>query len=312
MRHIFVSLLIFLSVSAISAQTHRQALDEFEQLKQKAEEIKRQSEDVQRVILQPDTSDIIAAEKENANVFRLLPREKYDKDVFKLRGGGAFYSFTKQSHSYDDIPQISLEQNYLQVGFYGASYGFMTDLGEIPLSKINESANEAAFFVKYAPPAKLSEARVEQIRTRNLEDGTQIIKNRLPAKIGNTYLLRAISYNEADTLVALRIFRKDFDGSLIIFWKEIKIFEKPNLIRDDLNYSVGNVKFESDKASSESLAAKIEAELREKGFTDVKVSEDEKMIILRGSVPRGKMADVVRLAQEIGKRPVKNELTEKD
>lgn len=311
MRHIFVSFILFLSISAVSAQTHQQALDEFERLKQKAEEIKKQSAEIQKIILQPEASDIEAARQENANVFRLLPREKYDKEVFKIRGGGAYYSFTKQSHSYDDIPQISLEQNFLQVGFYGASYGLMTDLGEIPLSKINDSTGAVGFLIKYAPPEKLSEARIEQIRARSFEFEKQSYKNRFPVKVGNTYLLRAISYNEADTLVALKIFRKDFDDSLIIFWKPIKDFEKPNLVRDDLNYSVGNVKFESDKAVSGNLAAKVEKELRKNGYNDVKVSEDEKMIILRGSVPRGKMADVVRLAQEIGNRPVKNELVEK-
>ncbi len=180
MRHIFVSLLLFLSISAVSAQTHQQALDEFERLKQKAEEIKKRSEEIQKIILQPEESDIIAAKQENANVFRLLPREKYDKDVFKIRGGGAYYSFTKQSHSYNDIPQISLEQNYLSVGFYGASYGFMTDLGGIPLSKINDSSSAVGFFVKYAPPEKLSEVRIEQVKARSFEFEKQSYKNRLP------------------------------------------------------------------------------------------------------------------------------------
>jgi hypothetical protein len=311
MRHIFVSFILFLSISAVSAQTHQQALDEFERLKQKVEEIKKQSEEIQKIILQPEESDITAAGQENANVFRLLPREKYDKDVFKIRGGGAFYSFTKQSHSYDDIPQISLEQNYLSVGFAGANYGFMTDLGEIPLSKINDSTSAAGFLVKYAPPEKLSEARIEQVKARSFEFEKQSYKNRFPVKVGNTYLLRAINYSEADTLVALKIFRKDFDDSLIIFWKTIKDFEKPNLVRDDLNYSVGNVKFAPDKSPSESLAAKIEAELRKNGYTDVKVFEEEKTITLRGSVPRGKMPDVVKMAFEIGKRPIRNELVEK-
>jgi hypothetical protein len=59
-------------------------------------------------------------------------------------------------------------------------------------------------------------------------DGVQYRQNR-PAIVGHTYLLRAISYGEADTLVAFQIHRRETDKSLIIFWKALESFEKPLL-----------------------------------------------------------------------------------
>ena len=51
--------------------------------------------------------------------------------------------------------------------------------------------------------------------------------------------------------------------------------------------------------------------MKKKGYTDVTVEATTAGITLRGSVPKGKMAEAVQAAQEAGKKPVKNELTEK-
>ncbi|MDQ3322347.1 MAG: hypothetical protein M3525_07945, partial [Acidobacteriota bacterium] len=79
----------------------------------------------------------------------------------------------------------------------------------------------------YKPPAAESEIRTEQRRAWNYEANGAVYKSNLPAVVGNTYVLRAISFGDADVLVALRIHRKDTDGSLIIFWKLLENFEKP-------------------------------------------------------------------------------------
>jgi len=55
----------------------------------------------------------------------------------------------------------------------------------------------------------------------------------------------------------------------------------------------------------------VEAALKGKGFTDVTVDATTAGVTLRGSVAKGKMAEAVQVAQEAGKKPVKNELTEK-
>jgi len=64
-------------------------------------------------------------------------------------------------------------------------------------------------------------------------------------------------------------------------------------------------------ATDTATVKKIEDALKAKGFTDVKVDGTTKPITLRGTVAKGKLAEVVQAAQEAGGTPVKNEVTEK-
>jgi hypothetical protein len=84
----------------------------------------------------------------------------------------------------------------------------------------------------YNPPSAEPEVRVEQ---RKFMDGTRIdqtlYKTRVPVEVNCALLLRSISYEESDVLVALRVVRKDADGSLIIAWKLLKTYPKPILAR---------------------------------------------------------------------------------
>src|SRR4051812_18820593 len=106
--------------------------------------VKGQSEYSVKNILSPVESDVAVAKAQGFEVFKILPRRMFDyeKNELSVRGGGAYYSFAKQSHSYDEIPQIELQSDNLSVGFYGASYGFIADLGEAPLSEISSESKE--------------------------------------------------------------------------------------------------------------------------------------------------------------------------
>jgi len=55
----------------------------------------------------------------------------------------------------------------------------------------------------------------------------------------------------------------------------------------------------------------VESALAKAGITGVMVDATTAGITLRGTVAKGKMAEAVRVAQESGKKAVKNELTEK-
>jgi hypothetical protein len=224
MRYLLSGFLVVLILSAATfAQTRQQALDNLTKIKDEAIRL-------EKLILSPDKGDIDLAEKEKVNVFRIMPREKYRNALF-IREGGAYYSFTNLSHIYDRPSQIGFEQNYLSVGFAGVNYGFISDLGEISITEIGEKTKGFNFLIEYQPPTNVPDGRVEQERARGFEvEGTNF-KNRLPAIVGHSYLLRAITYDEADVMVAFKIQRKDNDESLIIFWKLIKQFDKPILIR---------------------------------------------------------------------------------
>jgi hypothetical protein len=227
MRYLLFTFLCvsFLS-TIISAQTRQQAIDNLSKLKEEAVIL-------EKIILSPDKQDIESAEKEKVNVFRILPQGKTEKgNLYSVRGGGSYYSFSKQSHSYNEIPQIELQKDIISVGFAGVDYGFIADLGEISLADIGEKTNGYNYLMDYQPATIEPQGRIEQHRSSTGFDADGILfKRNLPEKIGHSYLLRAISYDQADVMVAFKVQRKDADGSLIIFWKPIKQFDKPVLNR---------------------------------------------------------------------------------
>jgi hypothetical protein len=53
--------------------------------------------------------------------------------------------------------------------------------------------------------------------------------DRVPALVSTTYVLRSVNYRGSDVLVAVRVVRQDTDGSMILLWKLLKKFPKPEL-----------------------------------------------------------------------------------
>jgi hypothetical protein len=84
----------------------------------------------------------------------------------------------------------------------------------------------------YAPPVKEADVRAEHRKLwQGIELSGFLFKSRLPATVSNTYLLRSVSIDTSDTLVAFRVVRKDTDGSFILVFKVLKKFPKPTMER---------------------------------------------------------------------------------
>ena len=171
----------------------------------------------------------------HTGVIRLLPREMYDgnaKRGLAMRGGGAYYSFVLKKHEYGQGSDISLEQGQLSVGFAGADYGMLLNLGDISLDEVVSDHVATRALLNYTPPIKEAEIRAEY---RKLWQGIELtgfnFKSRVPAKVGDTYLLRSISIDDSDVVVVFRVARKDTDGSLILVYKVLKSFPKPTMER---------------------------------------------------------------------------------
>lgn len=178
----------------------------------------------------------------DTGLIRLLPREIFDSEVYRerrksltMRGGGAYYSFTRLTHEYGFGSDISLDSNYLSVGFAGADYGMLLKLGNVPLEDVNMELPTAQFIWTYKPPTLEADVRAEQRRfgLGTLVDDT-LYKERVPVETNATYVLRSISFDRTDILVALRVLRKDADGSVIILWKLLKNYPKPELTRNQV------------------------------------------------------------------------------
>lgn len=213
--------------------------------------VSREPQVVRKGILAPDASDVAQQQfllsQKKTGLMKLLPRENFDWGVYKvdkkvpMRGGGAYFSFHHRSHEYGYGSDISYERGLLRVGFAGANYGMITDLGDTPLEPISAHDPRVLFLLDYKPPRKEKDARAEAkrfepIRTVQGMDGFRFdgvpYLRRVDAVVDHTYLLRSIDYRTSDVLVAFRIVRISDDGALTIAWKILKEFSPPELILD--------------------------------------------------------------------------------
>jgi hypothetical protein len=229
---LFISGLLIISINA-SAQTESRD-DVIKQIETKRSELSA----LEKKLLAPSEEDRAAYAgflgQRDRGLIRLLPREVYDKDTtLTVRGGGSYYSFANLTHAYGRGSDIALEQGFLKVGFAGADYGMLINVGDVPLEEINTEHPSVKFLAAYSTVLEEPQARLEQ---RRFGGGTKIdgvmYSERVRAQVKSTYIVRSINYSDSDVLVAFRVIRKDTDGSLIIAWKMLKEFPVPDLARN--------------------------------------------------------------------------------
>ena len=240
MKRIFVLLLLGLlsllttSISSAQTKSRQEILTEISTKRTELSNLEKQ-------FLAPteqDRSDFAELlNQPNSGLIRLLPREVFDNQSNKsltLRGGGAYYSFTRLTHEYGYGSDIELQQGQLSVGFAGYDYGMLARLGNVPLNEVSLANPVVALIERYKPPTIESEVRAEQRRFMSGQtlEGV-VLKAYIAADTGMTYVLRSISYDQSDVLVALRVVRRDTDGSVIIAWKILEKFPAPQLIRNN-------------------------------------------------------------------------------
>ena len=210
--------------------------------------LRKQLNEKEMLFLSPAAEDFAAyaefLKQPKTGLIRLFPRGLYENKL-TLSGGGAFYSFAHLTHEFGYGSDIVLQfrnndyntppiAEYYFVGGVtaGASIGFLAMLGDIPLEKVTLEHDAVKSLVAYYPPSVESEAHAVQ---RRLFAGIGI--NWLKFSGGNlaipnhTYILRSITFNKSDVLVAFRVVRREMDGSLVILWKMLMQFPRPVLFR---------------------------------------------------------------------------------
>ena len=166
---------------------------------------------------------------------RLLPRETWDNKL-STRGGGAYYSFTRLTHEYGYGSDISLEQGQFGVGFAGADFGFLVNLGDVPLETVSLESEAVRPLAEFQTPSLEKGAREQQRRaSEGFKEGERTYRGRLTEVAERTYVLRSVNYERSDVLVAFRVVREDDDGSVVLLWKMLKKYPKPTLERNVAN-----------------------------------------------------------------------------
>jgi hypothetical protein len=226
--------LVLFCFSSVSAQTSDRA-----QVDQEIQSMYDQIKEKEKLFLAPSKEDLeIYAkflEQPDAGLIRLLPREKYDGKL-SIRGGGAYYSFTRLTHEYGYGSDIELEHGKFGVGFAGMDFGFFIPLGDLLLEDVTLESAGVKALIEYQTPPTEAEIR-EQYRQghQGIKFGEFTANSRVDANAGVTYALRSFSYGSdgSDVLVAFRVIRQDQDGSVVLLWKMLKKFPPPTAIRDN-------------------------------------------------------------------------------
>jgi len=183
----------------------------------------------------------------DTGLIRLLPQPTPEQPTQrpKISGGGERYSFSFLSHNY--VADIALTFDVICQGVVGGpprcQYprklsaghdGRLTNLGDVALDQISVKDPRAAFLLAYVPPREGPKARCEWLEfLKGVTINGQLYKTGLPIQVNNTYLLRATDRSRSDVLVAFRVVREDFDGSVTLAWKLLQEF-KPRKIENVL------------------------------------------------------------------------------
>jgi len=135
-----------------------------------------------------------------------------------------------------DGSDIELAGNQFSVGFAGADYGILTNLGDVPLEDITLQDPRTSVLAQYEARRSEAGARSESRRFgQGVTVNGALYRSSLPLQVNATYLLRSIIYRGSDVLVAFRVVRQDTDGSAIILWKRLKKYSISTLQKNALN-----------------------------------------------------------------------------
>ena len=168
-------------------------------------------------------------------------------DKFSMPGGGSAFSFRQKDYQMWKLADLLYDGNSL-IAFGQISQGFLVNLGDVPLKNIRRETGGLDYFYSFAPAIDLAAAANQN---KQFVDGYSLngfnYFKLLSAVENNTFVLRSIAYqgnaprterglvyNELDydkrddVIVAFRIVRKDFNGTLTILWKILQSKPSPN------------------------------------------------------------------------------------
>ncbi len=230
------SLTLTLACLSVAAQAQSESRDDvINQLEAKRAELAVLEKKVLAVSDADREENATFLSQPDTGIIRLLPRETYDgakKRGLSINGGGAFYSFALAKHEYGQGSDVMLEQGDFSGGFAGADYGMLLNLGDVPLDLVIPDHVAVRALLEYMPTSAEPDARkAQRALWQGMDLSGVVFKKRMPAKVANTYLLRSVNFGGYDIAVAFRVTRKDTDGSMILLFKVLKRFPKPDLER---------------------------------------------------------------------------------
>lgn len=174
-----------------------------------------------------------------------------------------FAPLPAQSSQFTPRLAIRVNQGSFELAPTGLDYGFMTNLGNVPLESLAAdspdrlSLPKPAFqvFTTYRPPNRLQELQTDQRRFITGKGESLPLVSQAPVALNQTYLVRSIQFQvpeviasgrtieprerrnldqllempSADLLVAFRPINRRPDGSYVVVWRVLKRFPNPQV-----------------------------------------------------------------------------------
>lgn len=300
-----ISLLILLSTTFVFSQeqSRLQKIKEWKRVSLQIKQTKNPSQKLQErwqklmeEILSVSDSDVAESKRIGAKALRMIPNGIADSLTTEV-GSPSFYSLSETSEYFS--PELEYKNKSFILQRSGLNHAFITDIDKVLLEKINEQSREVVAINKYQSPIE-----AKNIKTEFVSDGI-VFSTRVTVYVEHTYLIRNVMYPDGGEVFVVKVHRKDTDGSIIIFIKKLKSFEmsKPTTFP---------IQETSIKPAivDEKLVVKVTKALRTQGFKNIQIEIAGQFLVLKGIVPRGKLAEAVKLAIEIANVPIKNQLTE--
>ena len=145
-----------------------------------------------------------------------------------MRGGGAFYSFTRK-YVPQDSGDIHYINNHFRVSFTDNIFGLISKLGDVPIEMISSETLEVSNLKEYKVPKNIIDIeKGKKVIESGIRIGKNAYSNQVSVKLDNTYILRSVDYQwrgkfwGADVIVAFRVIRIDSDGAITILWSRLK------------------------------------------------------------------------------------------
>ncbi len=141
-----------------------------------------------------------------------------------------FAPFPKRTDAFKPSLALQLEDDRFQIARLGLDYGFIADLGDIPLEQLEQemclvekgtfkpapiaSAEIRQFFLEYQPPDELEALQVDRRRFLSGKVAqlglNEPLLSQAPVTIDHTYLVRSIQFNLPDAIASNQLlFRTD-------------------------------------------------------------------------------------------------------
>ncbi len=162
----------------------------------------------------------------NSGLLRLFVYGAYNRKIY-FSGEGAFYSFARKTYQGASDADIGLGKGIFQ---NDANIGLMVNLGDVNIEEVTLVTNGVSFLANLVAPKDVNEQfELRSKSFKGFKEGSYFYCNQLPVVFGKTYIVRSIKNRESDVLTAFRVVKQDNDGSVILLWKELKKFARPNI-----------------------------------------------------------------------------------